>query len=159
MQTKAEKFVHFVTETDLLWHRLADISMKQYNLKGCYAIYLSKLMLSEDGLTATQLGSLCGRDKADAAREISILTDKGLIARKAGGNRYRAKLTLTDKGREVADYLIAQAADFVIMVSSGLPEEDRATFYRVLDIINQNLQTTCAIQQQKECENGNTDSD
>ncbi|MBR5022265.1 MAG: hypothetical protein IKY18_03575, partial [Oscillospiraceae bacterium] len=72
----------------------------------------------------------------------AILEKKGLVRKEAiGGNLYRAKLLLTEEGKQAAEHVQQRAAVAVELAGSGMSEEEREVFYRCLELITSNLQT------------------
>ena len=142
MLTRFSKFSFSISEIDRCWHKLAAEEMAKYDLNSAHAVYLNTLYNSaRDGITAAQLGELCGKNKADVSRMVSIMENKGLVKKVAvGSNMYRAKLMLTDEGRIAAEHVRERAALAVELAGSGLSEEERETFYRALEQITVNLQ-------------------
>ena len=97
MIDRFERFSVAIAEISRCWHKLATEEMKKYGLKGSHAIYLTTLCRHDDGLTAPQLCELCGKDKADVSRMMTIMEDKGLVIKEGDNrNRYRGVLKLTD---------------------------------------------------------------
>lgn len=136
-----ERFSYAISEISRLWHRIAGEEMGKYGLKGSYSVYFTTLYRYDGGLTAAQLVDLCSRDKADVSRAMSLLENKGLIARESSdGKAYRALLTLTHQGREIAKQINARAEAAVELASHGLPDEKREIFYEALELITGNLQ-------------------
>ena len=136
-----ERFSYAISEISRLWHRIAGEEMGKYGLKGSYSVYFTTLYRYDGGLTAAQLVDLCSRDKADVSRAMSLLENKGLIARETSdGKAYRALLTLTHQGREIAKQINARAEAAVELASHGLPDEKREIFYEALELITGNLQ-------------------
>ena len=73
---------------------------------------------------------------------VAILEKKGLVRKEAiGGNLYRAKLLLTEEGKQAAEHVQQRAAVAVELAGSGMSEEEREVFYRCLELITSNLQT------------------
>jgi DNA-binding MarR family transcriptional regulator len=136
-----EKFTYDILEAYRCWHRIATDAMEEYGLKGSHSIYLTTLNHYPEGLTAVQLGEVCGRDKADVSRSIAKLEERGLL-RKEGvhQNLYRARLVLTDEGKIVANKVNEKAKRAVDEGGKGLSEEHREAFYSALDMIVANLQ-------------------
>lgn len=141
MLDRFERFSLAIAEIDRCWHKLAGEEMAKYGLNSPHAVYLNALLQHEEGITATQLGELCCKNKADVSRMISILEKKGLLQREAiGGNMYRALLKLTDTGREAARHVQERAALAVELAGAGLSEQERTIFYHALGLITANLQ-------------------
>ena len=142
MLNRFAKFSFSISEIDRCWHKLAVEEMSQYGLNSPHAVYLNTMYdANPEGITAAQLGELCGKNKADVSRMIAILEKKGLVQKVAvGKNMYRAKLILTEEGRRAAEHVRKRAALAVELAGSGLSNEERETFYRALDLITENLQ-------------------
>ena len=122
------------------WHKIAGDVMEEHDLKGTYAIYLTNLANYPEGITAAKLSELCCRDKADVSRSLSQLEDKGLIVKSgAKGNSYRALITLTDEGMEIAQHVKERAAVAVCTAGKDVSDEDRAIFYTALESVAANL--------------------
>ena len=92
-------------------------------------------------MTAARLGELCGKDKADVSRMMSIMEKKELV--KKEGSSYRARLMLTPAGMEAAEHVRSRATLAVERASRGLSDERRAVFYEALELIVSNLQNIC----------------
>ena len=135
-----EKFSLSISEIFRYWHRLAADELKKYGLKGPHVIYFTTLYRYENGVTGPRLCELCGKDKSDVSRMISIMEEKGLVKKESEGKSlYRGKIKLTDEGKEVAEHINKRAALAVELAGKGLSEEDRAVFYSALETITNNL--------------------
>ena len=134
-----EKFSALIFEVTRQWHRISTEEMSKYKLKGSYALYLSKISNYPDGITAAVLSEECSRDKADVSRALTAIEKEGLVYRDNQGNRYRAKLRLTEKGTEVAEHVEKRSSLAVDGASLGISDEERNTFYAVLEKITANL--------------------
>ena len=141
MVERFERFSYAIFEISRCWHKLAAEEMAKYNLKGPYAVYLLAIQRSHGGVTSAQLCELCGRDKADVSRAISVMEQKGLVKREGSGNKlYRALLTLTEEGKKAAQHVCHRASLAVEYAGKGYSDADRAVFWQVLDTIASNLQ-------------------
>lgn len=138
MDHRFERFSLAIFEISRCWHKLAADEMAKYGLKGPHAMYLVTIRRFPEGVTSAQLSELCGRDKADVSRAVSLLEKKGMIYRE--GNLYRALLKLTDRGREAAAHVGERAGIAVEYAGKGFPGEHREIFYQVLETITTNLQ-------------------
>lgn len=142
MLERFERFSLAVSEINRCWHKLAADEMAKYDLKSPHAVYLNTLYQHAEGITAAKLGELCGKNKADVSRMVSILEEKGLVRKEGvGANLYRARLVLTEQGRQAAQHVQERAALAVELAGAGLSEGDREIFYRALELITANLQT------------------
>lgn len=144
MIDRFERFSLAISDISRCWHRIAGEEMGKYGLKGPYAVYFTTLYRYPDGITASQLVELCGRDKADVSRAVTLLEGKGLIEKTAiGKSAYRAPLKLTAAGTALAEVINLKASTAVELASKGLDEYKRHTFYEALDLITANLQNLC----------------
>ena len=141
MIDRFERFSYSISEISRLWHRISGEEMGKYGLKGAYSVYFTTMYRYPEGITAAQLVDLCSRDKADVSRAMSLLEKKGLVTRTdPDAKAYRALLTLTSTGREIAGQINTKAKAAVEQASCGLPEEKRIIFYEALELITANLQ-------------------
>lgn len=143
MVNRFERFSFAMFEISRCWHKLAGDEMLRYGLKGPHAIYLVTLAQYPDGITATQLCELCGRDKSDVSRAMSTMVQKGLVVREDAAGTYRARLALTDAGLAAARQVCQRAALAVELAGQGFDPDQRQVFYSVLDTITDNLQQLC----------------
>ena len=144
MLDRYEKFSLAIAEINRCWHKIAGEELSKYSLKTSHGTYLLSLYRNPEGLTAPKLAELCGRDKADVSRMLSILEAKGLVTKEgSGSNRYRGNLRLTPEGQAVAKELSQRAERAVELAGAGLTEEHRAIFYESLDTITKNLRKIC----------------
>ena len=142
MQNRFARFSLAISEIDRCWHKLAAEEMSKYELNSPHAVYLTTLYDFPEGITAAKLGELCGKNKSDVSRMISIMEKKGLVRKVAvGENFYRAKLLLTDEGKQAAEHVQRRAALAVELAGAGMTDTDREVFYRCLESITTNLQT------------------
>lgn len=140
MVNRFEKFSITISEISRYWHKIASAEMEKYGLKGHYSVYFTTLYQYESGLTSVKLCELCGRDKADVSRTLSILEKKGFIIKNGIKNLYRAKILLTEKGKILAEQINLKAKSAVEYVGKDLSETSRENFYNCLEKINTNLQ-------------------
>ena len=140
MVDRFERFSVAIAEISRYWHKLATDEMAKYGLKGSHAIYLTTMYRLENGVTAPQLCELCGKDKADVSRMMSIMEEKGLVTKESTHqNMYRGLLKLTEKGKQAAEQVRERAQVVVENAGRGLTEENRVIFYEVLETISGNL--------------------
>lgn len=141
MVERFERFSLAISEISRCWHRIANEVMKQYELKGAYSVYFTTMSRFPEGLTATQLVEVCGRDKADVSRAMAAMEEKGLVRRKQNETRlYRARMVLTEQGMALAEQINERAKAAVEYASRGLSDEKREVFYEALALITNNMQ-------------------
>jgi DNA-binding MarR family transcriptional regulator len=138
MIERFEKFSFAISEISRHWHRIASDEMQKYGLKSPHAIYLTTMYHYDEGIHAARLGELCGKDKSDVSRMMSIMEKKGLIV-KEGEGAYRALIKLTEEGKCAAEHVRERAIVAVANAGRGVSEENRKIFYDVLAVIAANL--------------------
>lgn len=141
MVNRFERFSSGISKIHKCWHKLAAEEMEKCGLKGPHAFYLVTLYRYEDGLTATQLSDICGKDKSDVSRTVASMEQYGLIVKEgSSNNNYRAKIKLTEYGRTLAEYVRKLASVAVEMAGGEIPDDRRALFYETLEQIADNLE-------------------
>ncbi len=138
MVERFERFSLCISEISRYWHKIAGEEMEKYKLKGPHSVYLLTLYRYPEGLTGPRLCTLCGKDKADLSRMMSIMEKNGLVTKEG---TYRGAYRLTDLGRQAAEQVRARAALAVELAGRDLSDESRSIFYAALDSITNNLRT------------------
>ena len=138
MVDRFERFSVAISDISRYWHKIAAEEMEKHGLKGAHSIYLTTMYRFPEGLTAARLCELCGRDKAEVSRSVSLMEQKGLIQKE--GSSYRALLKLTEEGMLAAEHVRGRAALAVELAGTDLTDAQRATFYSALDMITARLQ-------------------
>lgn len=136
-----ERFESFVTGITVCYkyiQRIKSTEMTELGLKGTHAMCLYFLHHNPQGLTSSQLSSLCAEDKAAISRTVSELRKAGLIAVAAAKN-YRAPLLLTAQGETIAHRVDGLIEGWVSAGGCGLPKAQRESFYDTLSLIASNL--------------------
>lgn len=140
MIDRFERFSFAISEISRYWHKLTSDEMEKYGLKGPHSVYLLTLHRAANGLTAPQLCELCGKDKADVSRMMSIMEKKGLVIKESvHQNRYGGVFKLTGEGMAAAEFVRQRASLAVEIAGKDLTEETRAVFYGALESIVANL--------------------
>lgn len=144
MLDRFERFLLSVSDISRCWHKLSADEAADYGLKGPHVVYLTVMYRYEDGVTASELGEICHKDKADVSRMLAIMEQKGL-AKKYGVNEsmYRGVWKLTDEGRAAAEYIRQRASLAVKLAGEGLSDASRTSFYESLERIAANLCDLC----------------
>ena len=135
-----ERFSLAIMEASRYWHKIASDEMEQYGLKGPHAMYLLTMERFQNGITAARLSGVCGKDKSDVSRAMSLMQKKGLVSR-VDVNRtlYRSLLKLTPEGKTAAEHIRKRAQIAVDAAGRDLSEENRDIFYESLESIVNNL--------------------
>ena len=90
MLERFETFSLAISEISKYWHKLTTDEMEKYGLKGPHSIYLLVMAKHEEGLTAPQICELCGKDKADVSRTMSVMEQKGLVTKEGEGEELKS---------------------------------------------------------------------
>lgn len=145
MIQRFETFTAAVSRIHRCVQKLKAVEMTELGLKGSHVTYLFYLNQHPDGLTAAELTALCGEDKAAVSRGVADLEERGLVACRSEGRRYRSPLTLTDAGRETAVEVDRRICRIVDDAGRELTPAQRENFYRALLLIADNLQQLCGL--------------
>lgn len=141
------KYELFSSSVSCMYHDIQKIErteMLKFGLKGPHAQCLLAMSRYPEGVTSAQLCEICEKDKAAISRTVAELEQSGLVLRtERNGVRYRALLTLTEKGQEAAEAVSKKAQLAVELAGEGLDDAQREVFYRVLALIAGNLHTIC----------------
>jgi len=140
MIDRYQQFSYIVSVINRQIQKIERDEMEKYGYKGAFAQYLMAMRRNPAGVTSAQLSDMCDRDKAAVSRVITEMIEKGLVVRRSANETfYRAKLTLTQKGAEIADYIARQGAAAVAAVNNELTKEELKAFYSNLDYIADKL--------------------
>lgn len=141
------KYELFSASVSSLYRDIQRIERREtakYGMKGPHAQCLLAMSRYPEGITATQICDICEKDKAAVSRTLAELEENGLVLRtERNGSRYRALLTLTEKGKDAARTVNEKAQIAVELAGAGLDDAQREVFYAVLDVIAGNLHTIC----------------
>ena len=138
MIQRFDAFVSGITACYKYIQRIKSMEMTEFGLKGTHVMCLYYLRRNPAGLTAAQLCGLCAEDKAAISRTVSELRSRGYIT-SLSKKAYRAMLTLTAAGQEVARKFDQLIESWVTAGGDGLTEEERSDFYKSLSSIAENL--------------------
>ena len=138
MIQRFDAFVSGITSCYKYIQRIKSLEMTEFGLKGTHVMCLYYLRQNPAGLTASQLCGLCAEDKAAISRTVSELKSRGYITT-LSQKAYRAMLTLTAAGQEVARKFDQLIESWVTAGGDGLTEEERSDFYKSLSSIAENL--------------------
>ena len=140
MIDRFERFSVMISEISSHWHKITTAEMEKYGLKGAHSIYLAAMARFPEGISANQLCEMCGKDKSDVSRMMSIMEKKGLVIKESvHQNLYKGVFRLTEQGKEAADYVKRRASLAVSLAGKDLTDEARAVLYSALESIESNL--------------------
>ena len=140
MIQRFDAFVSGITSCYKYIQRIKSLEMTEFGLKGTHVMCMYYLRQNPGGLTASQLCCLCAEDKAAISRTVSELKSRGYITT-LSEKAYRAMLTLTAAGQEIARKFDQLIESWVAIGGDGLSDEERTDFYRSLSAIAENLRT------------------
>ncbi len=143
MRSRYEQFAAAISCIYRDIQRIQRQEMARFGLKGAHAQCLLALSRHPQGIPAARLSDLCEKDKAAISRTVAELEQAGLVCREEKASRYRARLLLTQRGRDAAQAVDQIAARAVEQADSGMNEQERAVFYGILNRIAENLHTVC----------------
>ncbi len=139
MKERFETFTVLITKISRNIRRIKNQEMVDYDLRSAHVSCLYYLYI-DDALTATDLCEKCEEDKATISRSLDYLEKNGFLTCEAKcAKRYKSRLLLTDKGKEVGRKIAAKIEGVLDEISTGLSEKERLDFYRSLSIISEKL--------------------
>lgn len=143
MENRFEAFLGLMTGIGRSIRRIKSMEMADFHLKGTHALCLYYLY-KEGTLTAGELCERCEEDKANVSRIIEYLKKNEYIFSYEGtGKRYRAPLSLTEKGNEAGRALVEKIDRVLSLSDEGIAPEHRKIMYESLAKVNENLQKLC----------------
>ena len=141
MIKRFEQFTAAISSIHRFIQKIERDEMEKYGLNGACAQYLLAMAAHPEGITASELSEICNKDKAAVSRILNEMEAKGLVIRDSGSDtQYRVRLTLTETGKQAADFVNQKAALAAELVGKGLSPEDRKAFYTSLALIAANIE-------------------
>lgn len=145
MVSRFEQFSSAVFCINRCIQKIERVEMAKFGLKGPQAQCLLAMARYPEGITSSQLRSVCDKDKAAISRTVAELEQEGMVQRISNnGNRYRALLKLTPQGEAAAAQVQERAQFAVEKAGEGMTDAERVIMYKTLALIAGNLQTICA---------------
>lgn len=144
-------FIRFSVATDKILKKIQKYKndqLAEFQLRSMHLMFLYCLAKSDDGMTAGELAKSCSVDKAFISRISAELRDLGYVDYDPNNNddssRYKKRLSLTDKGHKVMIAVNEKVRNAVEQISAGISPMQLETFYRVLDVMDNNLDSLTA---------------
>ena len=112
-------------------------------VKSVHIFWIYELLSHSDGLTAAELASRSMISRSLISREIEELRREGYICieETAHGKRknYNSRITLTQAGRNMANYISSLGVRIQQSADLGITEEELKSFYLTLEKLSTNL--------------------
>ncbi len=140
MTERFETFTALITKINRNIKKIKNQEMAEYDLRSAHVSCLYYLYSTEH-LTATDLCERCEEDKATISRALEHLEEHGFIfCQSKSAKRYKSPLVLTEKGRETGKCIYDKVERVLDEVGTTLSEEERASFYKNLALISDQLE-------------------
>lgn len=141
MISRYSRFTTLISNINRAINHIKTEEMQQFGLKSFHVSCLYYINKFDDGLTATELCNLCEEDKGAISRSIDYLAKEEFVRCDYDDSKkkYRTKIFLTEKGKNIAKRLEEITDKAVDIGSEGLTNADRDSLYKCLDIISNNL--------------------
>lgn len=139
MKDRYLRFTGLMTDIMRNVRRITSDAISHYEIKRSYVpcIYF---LYKNGPLTAARLCKLCDEDKANISRTLRALEDDGYaVKEERASSRSPVRMTLTETGREIGEFLAARVNSSVELATSGIDPDDIETMYSVLERIRENL--------------------
>ena len=152
MKNSFELFTTCVTRAYKNIQRIKKHEALTFGIMGFQVMCVYFLGKNQDGLTITELSALCCEDKAAVSRTVDSLSITGYVRwldAEEPKRRWRAKITLTEKGRRVARGISKTADDIVKSVGEGFDEAQLLAFYKMFYVLNDRLKKYCDEMEQR----------
>jgi DNA-binding MarR family transcriptional regulator len=110
-------------------------------VKSVHVFWIYQLSLHPEGLTAAEIAAVSMVDRSLVSREIAALEKGGYVAREETGKKrgYNARITLTEKGVELAERITEEAISVQSKVGEGITDGELAAFYVTLEKLYANF--------------------
>ena len=135
-----DRFIRFSHATESVLKaitRYKNDCLDRYGLRGMHLMTMVCLFRADGGLTPGDLARLCAVDKAFVSRTTGELKRLGYLS--VDGGRYNARVSLSERGREVTAEIYRMLNDAVKRITAGVSASDVETFYAVLERFGENL--------------------
>jgi DNA-binding MarR family transcriptional regulator len=110
-------------------------------VKSVHVFWIYELSFHSEGLTAAEIAAVSMVDRSLISREIAALKKDGYVECEDTGKKrnYNARITLTEKGRELAKKITEEAIRVQSLVDVGISKEELHSFYSTLEKLYYNF--------------------
>ena len=134
-----EAFSTLVARLSKSLQKLKARGMEPYGLSSTHTMCMRRLRgAMPEGLSRTELATLCDMDKAQISRIVGDLCDRGYAAAD-GSSAYRKKFVLTGRGLRTVEEIDVIVQRVTQYVSGDIPPEEIEMLYATLGKICENL--------------------
>ena len=143
---KVDRFESFILLIDAIHKCINKIKMDiapERAIKSVHTMWLYELLRNPDGLTATEIANKTMIDRSLVSREINTLMREGYVkgASSEGKRNYNSVITLTEKGKELAEEIAESALKIQNEVSRDVAGDELSVFYSVLERLYNNIES------------------
>ena len=110
-------------------------------VKSVHVFWVYELLLHPEGLTSAEIAAVSMVDRSLVSREIETLKREGYVTAEDSGKKrsYNARITLTEKGKELAEKIKSEAIRVQESADVGVTEEELESFYSTLEKLYTNF--------------------
>ena len=145
------KFVLLIDGVHKMVHKLRLDTAPYFGVKSVHIFWIYELCTAPEGLTAAELAAKSSISRSLVSRELEMLLADGYVEvqETARGKRknYNSRITLTQKGRDLAAYIASEGMKVQHAVDIGIDEEELSAFYVTLEKLYHNL---CVVAKERE---------
>ena len=136
-----EKFTLLIDGIHKSINRIKFDTAPYLGVKSVHVFWIYQLSLHPDGLTAAEIAAVSMVDRSLVSREIAALEKGGYVAREETGKKrgYNARITLTEKGVELAERITEEAISVQSKVGEGITDGELRSFYVTLEKLYENF--------------------
>ncbi len=139
MEDRFETFTVLLNRINRNIRKIKNEEMANYELRSPHISCLYYLYILKE-LTSKDLCERCEEDKSTISRSLDYLEKNGYIICKSDSKkRYNAPFELTERGMYAGKRIADKITAILDEISSGISNEDRAIFYRSLNVISENI--------------------
>lgn len=140
MVERFETFTVLLNRINRNIRKIKNEEMSNYELRSPHISCLYYLYISPEEITSKDLCERCEEDKATISRSLDYLEKNGyLVCKSESKKRYNAPFELTERGMRAGKRIADKISAVLDEISVGISDEDRAVFYRSLNIISENI--------------------
>ena len=124
-------------------HKIKIDVAPEFGVKSVHILWIYELRSHPEGLTAAELAAKSMISRSLVSRELEMLLRQGYVQIPTTGRgkrkNYNARITLTEKGEQLALSIAAAGCSVQSRVADGISEEELSAFYATLQKLYANL--------------------